>query len=253
MQVCAGAVYAFGAVADDLKQNLHTDTHEQALIAIAGNLGQWGGSLSGGLLADARGPRVAMLGGAALFFVGYGGMYLALSHSVDALRPPAVVAFFYLLAGLGSGWVMNSSVRGGLRCTRSPSTARTGNPSECLSPCGTVKVAACALWRERVADDRAIACGADVHQHAELVGGLPPQGRLDPGDSLRRRFRDLVHALHRLHGRPRAEAAPRGCRRCCSAGRGGGAAGAVAAEPSERGCGVERRARHQPAIAPTHI
>ena len=52
----------------------------------------------------------AMLGGAGLFFVGYGAMYLALSHSVDALRGPTTVAFFYLLAGLGSGWVMNSAM-----------------------------------------------------------------------------------------------------------------------------------------------
>ena len=111
MKVCAGAVYSFGSVAEDLKQNLELkDAHEQGLISIAGNLGLWIGSFTGGLLADARGPRTSMLGGAALFFVGYGAMYLALSHRVTFLRDPTVVAFFYLLAGLGSGWVMNSAM-----------------------------------------------------------------------------------------------------------------------------------------------
>eukprot|EP01043_Picozoa_sp_COSAG02_P031656 COSAG02_NODE_2076_length_9917_cov_906.312589_6_plen_249_part_00 len=109
MQVCAGAVYSFGSVAEDMKHNLELhDAHEQGLISIAGNLGLWVGSFTGGILADARGPRVSMLGGAVLFFVGYGAMYLALSHRVNALRDPTIVAFFYLLAGLGSGWVMNS-------------------------------------------------------------------------------------------------------------------------------------------------
>jgi MFS family permease len=109
MQVCAGAVYSFGSVAEDLKHNLElNDAHEQGLISIAGNLGLWVGSFTGGILADARGPRASMLGGAGLFFVGYGAMYLALSHRVTALRDPTTVAFFYLLAGLGSGWVMNS-------------------------------------------------------------------------------------------------------------------------------------------------
>ena len=109
MQVCAGAVYSFGSVAEDLKQNLELkDAHEQGLISIAGNLGLWIGSFTGGILADARGPRVSMLGGTGLFFVGYGAMYLALSHRVAPLRDPTAVAFFYLLAGLGSGWVMNS-------------------------------------------------------------------------------------------------------------------------------------------------
>ena len=78
MQVCAGAVYSFGSVAEDLKHNLELkDAHEQGLISIAGNLGLWTGSFTGGILADARGPRVSMLGGAGLLFVGYGSMYLA--------------------------------------------------------------------------------------------------------------------------------------------------------------------------------
>ena len=58
MQVCAGAVYSFGSIAEDLKRNLELkDAHEQGLISISGNLGLWVGSFTGGLLADKRGPR----------------------------------------------------------------------------------------------------------------------------------------------------------------------------------------------------
>jgi MFS family permease len=111
MMLCAGSVYSFGSVAEDLKANLQLrDAHQQGLISICGNLGLWIGSFTGGILADAKGPTVAMLGSAGLYFVGYGAMYLALSHRVQALREPMVVAFFYLLAGLASGWAMNSAM-----------------------------------------------------------------------------------------------------------------------------------------------
>lgn len=146
MQVCAGAVYSFGSVAEDLKHNLELkDAHEQGLISIAGNLGLWTGSFTGGILADARGPRVSMLGGAGLLFVGYGSMYLALSHRVTALREPTIVAFFYLLAGLGSGWVMNS-VRALL--TRLPhlSTTVTVVPLPLTCHCRCLLVASQAMF-----------------------------------------------------------------------------------------------------------
>ena len=142
MQVCAGAVYSFGSIADDLKRDLELkDAHQQGLIAISGNLGLWVGSFTGGLLADARGPRVAMLGGAGLFFIGYGEMYLALSHrGPQFLRDPVLVAFFYLLAGLGSGWVMNSAM---FTNTQNWSTARR---AKVVSILATLMGAAATIW-----------------------------------------------------------------------------------------------------------
>ena len=183
MQVCAGAVYSFGSVAEDLKHNLELkDAHEQGLISIAGNLGLWTGSFTGGILADARGPRVSMLGGAGLLFVGYGSMYLALSHRATALREPTIVAFFYLLAGLGSGWVMNS-VRALL--TRLPHLSTTVAvvplPLTCHCRCGFA---------------------GNVYEHAELGTSSPRQGRLDSRDADGCSGDHLVHAVHRLSRRP---------------------------------------------------
>ena len=58
MMVVVGAVFSFGSIAEDLKHNLQLeDARQLGLISIGGNLGLWGGSFSGGLLADARGPR----------------------------------------------------------------------------------------------------------------------------------------------------------------------------------------------------
>jgi hypothetical protein len=42
----------------------------------------------GGLVADARGPRTAMLGGAGFFLVGYGGMYLLLRAGATSRGRP---------------------------------------------------------------------------------------------------------------------------------------------------------------------
>ena len=176
MQVCAGAVYSFGSIAEDLKRNLELkDAHEQGLISISGNLGLWVGSFTGGLLADARGPRAAMLGGAALFFVGYGAMYLALSHSVDALREPTVVAFFYLLAGLGSGWVMNSAM---FTNTQNWSAAFR---SKVVSILATLMGAAATIWstlftaciggRSEVVDDASHSTAARSTQLGAWAGG----------------------------------------------------------------------------------
>eukprot|EP01048_Picozoa_sp_COSAG05_P017769 COSAG05_NODE_2481_length_3006_cov_849.928793_4_plen_174_part_00 len=109
--ICAGTVYGFGAVRADLKRELedNDDTHI-AVISLMGNCGLWFGSFLGGILADTRGPRVAMLSGAALFLLGYGGMYLALSRTVDSLRHFQIVAAMWLCAGLGSGFVYNATI-----------------------------------------------------------------------------------------------------------------------------------------------
>ena len=109
--ICAGTVYGFGAVRADLKRALNDDddTHIAA-ISLMGNSGLWIGSFLGGMLADGHGPRLAMLAGAALFLVGYGGMWLGLSHTIDALRHYQIVAALWLCAGLGSGFVYNATV-----------------------------------------------------------------------------------------------------------------------------------------------
>ena len=174
MQVCAGAVYSFGAIADDLKQNLELkDAFDQSMISIAGNLGLWAGSFTGGLLADARGPREVMLGGAALLFVGYGAVYLALSHRVDALREPLIVAFFYLLAGLGSGWVMNSAM---FTNTQNWGPARR---AKVVSILATLMGAAATIWSTLLtgclgghAELSRVVGSSSAREVATLAGGL---------------------------------------------------------------------------------
>ena len=174
MQVCAGAVYSFGAIADDLKQNLELkDAFDQSMISIAGNLGLWAGSFTGGLLADARGPREVMLGGAALLFVGYGAVYLALSHRVDALREPLIVAFFYLLAGLGSGWVMNSAM---FTNTQNWDPARR---AKVVSILATLMGAAATIWSTLLtgclgghAELSRVVGSSSAREVATLAGGL---------------------------------------------------------------------------------
>jgi hypothetical protein len=186
MQVCAGAVYSFGSVAEDLKHNLElNDAHEQGLISISGNLGLWVGSFTGGILADARGPRVSMLGGAVLFFVGYGAMYLALSHRVNALRDPTTVAFFYLLAGLGSGWVMNS--------VRTIAVDTSVVSLDCIVCCCSAETYAACL---RV-------YAGDVHEHAELGASSPGEGCFNSRDADGRSGDHLVHIVHGVSRRPR--------------------------------------------------
>ena len=69
-------------------------------VSIMGNCGLWFGSFLGGAIADTRGPRAAMTAGAALFLVGYGGIYLGLSHAVSALRHWQAVAALWLCSGL---------------------------------------------------------------------------------------------------------------------------------------------------------
>lgn len=109
MVLCAGSVYGFGAFAEDLELNLGLSSAEQSVrihpahapaystcnvgsqlrgraqaqIALCGNLGLWAGSFSGGILADAKGPKVTLLGGALFLLVGYGGIHLALSSTVS--------------------------------------------------------------------------------------------------------------------------------------------------------------------------
>eukprot|EP01047_Picozoa_sp_COSAG01_P084457 COSAG01_NODE_18134_length_1098_cov_2.443443_1_plen_150_part_01 len=79
-------------------------------VSIMGNCGLWFGSFLGGAIADTRGPRAAMTAGAALFLVGYGGIYLGLSHAVSALRHWQAVAALWLCSGLGSGFVYNATI-----------------------------------------------------------------------------------------------------------------------------------------------
>ena len=108
--ICAGAVYGFGAIAADLKRQLKLDDSEQQTVGMMGNCGLWLGSFLGGVLADARGPRVAMLAGALLFIGGYGGMYLALADKIPSLRHYQFVAALWLCCGLGSGFVYNATI-----------------------------------------------------------------------------------------------------------------------------------------------
>eukprot|EP01051_Picozoa_sp_SAG22_P025733 SAG22_NODE_7767_length_710_cov_0.882160_1_plen_193_part_10 len=116
MIVCAGSILGFGSFAEDLKRNLKgeftvgREAQQEAQIALCGNLGLWIGSFSGGILADAKGPRLTLVGGACLFFAGYGGMHLAFARAVLPLRQPEVVALLWLMAGVGSGWVYNATV-----------------------------------------------------------------------------------------------------------------------------------------------
>lgn len=108
--VCAGAVYGFGAIAEDLKKELHLGSKETGLVGLAGNVGLWFGSFSGGMVADRHGPRIAMLGGALMFLLGYGGMFMAVSAKMPGLRAPSVVAAIWLVVGIGSGWIYNATI-----------------------------------------------------------------------------------------------------------------------------------------------
>ena len=78
MILCAGAVYGFGSIAQEMRKHLHMSAYQQGLLALCGNVGLWIGSFTGGIIADFRGPRVAMLGGATFFLVGHGGIWMML-------------------------------------------------------------------------------------------------------------------------------------------------------------------------------
>jgi MFS family permease len=114
MIVCAGAVYGFGSIAEEMRDHLQLTAYDQGFLAMCGNVGLWIGSFTGGIVADARGPRVAMLGGAAFFLVGYGGIWLLLRSGVTAADHGRQVAYLvsalWLAAGLGSGWVYNATI-----------------------------------------------------------------------------------------------------------------------------------------------
>lgn len=56
---------------------------QEAMISFCGNVGLWVGSFTGGVIADSKGPRLAMIGGGLLFLCGYGGMHLALARVVS--------------------------------------------------------------------------------------------------------------------------------------------------------------------------
>ena len=90
MIVSAGCVYGFGSFGEDLSSHLELSTYGLSHIALCGNVGLWVGSFSGGIVADARGPRTAMVGGALLFAVGNGGMFWVLDSGITARTHPWV-------------------------------------------------------------------------------------------------------------------------------------------------------------------
>jgi hypothetical protein len=113
MILCAGAVYGFGSIAQEMRRHLQLSAYQQGLLALCGNVGLWVGSFTGGIIADFRGPRMAMLGGATFFLVGYGGIWLLLRSgaTTSAGRHVAhLVSALWLCAGLGSGWVYNATI-----------------------------------------------------------------------------------------------------------------------------------------------
>lgn len=113
MILCAGAVYGFGSIAQEMRKHLHMSAYQQGLLALCGNVGLWIGSFTGGIVADFRGPRVAMLGGATFFLVGYGGIWLVLRSGITTSAGQHVaylVSALWLSAGLGSGWVYNATI-----------------------------------------------------------------------------------------------------------------------------------------------
>merc|ERR1719424_194360 len=62
------------------------------------------------MVAVSKGPRYALLCGAFFFLFGYGGMYLSLSSTLKCVRGPVLAAVFWLLGGMGSGFVYNATV-----------------------------------------------------------------------------------------------------------------------------------------------
>lgn len=112
--VCAGAVYGFGAIAESMRDHLLLSSHQQGALALCGNVGLWVGSFTGGIVADTKGPRTAMLGGALFFGVGYGGMWLVLRSGATTASGGDNVAYLaavlWLVSGLGSGWVYNATI-----------------------------------------------------------------------------------------------------------------------------------------------
>ena len=110
--VSSGEIYGFGAFATALSRDLSLNQSEQQLVGLCGNVGLWSGSFLGGVLADAKGPRLVMILSAFLLAAGYGGSAacatLGPTHSV--LRDAKLVALLWLVVGIGSGLVYNATM-----------------------------------------------------------------------------------------------------------------------------------------------
>ncbi|EPQ32198.1 uncharacterized protein PFL1_00395 [Pseudozyma flocculosa PF-1] len=97
----AGSNYAFSSFAPQLQEALHLTSTQINLIGIAGNAGVYLSSPLWGRFIDKRGPSIAMLTGAIMVPLGYGGLsYAYRRKSVDT--PTTLLVLLNLLTGLGN-------------------------------------------------------------------------------------------------------------------------------------------------------
>ncbi|KAN0066080.1 hypothetical protein ACQY0O_000173 [Thecaphora frezii] len=97
----AGSNYAFSSFAPQLQEALHLSSTQINLIGMAGNAGVYLSSPLWGRFIDKRGPKVAMLTGAIIVPIGYGGLSLAYRHkAVDTST--SLLVLLNLLVGLGN-------------------------------------------------------------------------------------------------------------------------------------------------------
>lgn len=105
LMLCAGPIFAFGAISDDVRKLLGATEWQQQLIATAGNVGLWT-NVVGGLVFDRFGARPTLTAGAMMAVAGYIGFYLALIHRWH----PLVAAVAWATVGHGSGWIYISTL-----------------------------------------------------------------------------------------------------------------------------------------------
>lgn len=95
----SGTPYLYGVYSPQLIQRVGLTTSASATISLAINIGAGTGGLLGGVLTDNKGPRVSVMLGSILIFLGYLGLYYVYQNKVSNLL---IICLSAVLTGFGS-------------------------------------------------------------------------------------------------------------------------------------------------------
>ncbi|PWN25833.1 MFS general substrate transporter [Jaminaea rosea] len=122
----AGSNYAFSSFAPQLQESLHLTSTQLNVVGVLGNMGVYLSGVLWGRWVDKRGPKVAILIGAAVVLCGYGGLSLTYTHSYWQ-RSAVLPAVLNLMTGVGNSAAftaaMNAQAKTWLGSQRGSATA----------------------------------------------------------------------------------------------------------------------------------